>query len=100
MSSLICINQSWHREPWLFERLGRASQGDTIVLMEEAVLALQSPLTLGSFLAKCESRSVGVKAMRDDVQTHGIVSAYDSIELIDYARLVELVVQHDKQIAW
>ena len=100
MSSLICINQSWYREPWLFERLGHASHGDTIVLLEEAVVALQSPLTLGSFLAKCEARGVAVKAIIDDVQTHGVVSAYYSIELVDYARLVELAVQHDKQIAW
>ena len=48
MSTLFTVNKSWHNSVWLFEQLLFSSRGDVIVLIEDAVLALQSPITLGS----------------------------------------------------
>lgn len=84
----------------LFEQLAFASSGDDIVLMEDAVLALQSPITLASFLAKCSALNIRVYAQLEDCQLRGIDSQYESIELISYAYLVDLVVKHNKQVAW
>ena len=100
MSTLFTINKSWHSHAWLFETLLFASCGDTIVLLEDAVLALQSPTSLGSFMAKCSAMKVVVVAQAEDCALRGISNQYDSISLVSYAQLVELVVTHDKQVAW
>lgn len=100
MSTLFTINKSWHSNVWLFESLLFASSGDAIVLMEDAVLALQSPITLGSFLAKCVATNISVYAQSHDCVLRGIESHYDMVALISYSELVALVVAHDKQVAW
>lgn len=100
MSTLFSINKSWHNNAWLFEQLLFATEGDAIVLLEDSVLALQSPVSLGSFLAKCASMKIKVCAQNEDCQLRGIQNQYNGINLITYAGLVELVVKHDKQVAW
>jgi sulfur relay protein TusB/DsrH len=77
-----------------------ACRGDAIVLNEDAVLALHSPITLASFLAKCNALDVKVYAQSEDCQLRGIQSQYADIELISYDDLVGLVVGNDKQVAW
>ncbi|MGK0375942.1 MAG: sulfur relay protein TusB/DsrH [Arenicella sp.] len=100
MSTLFVLNRSWHDSVWLFEQLAFARPGDSIVLIEDAVLALQSPINLGSFSAKCASMKISVYALQDDCQLRGINNQYRSISMIDYLSYVNLVVQHDKQVAW
>lgn len=100
MSCVFTINKSWHSSAWLFEQLLFASDGDVIVLLEDSVLALQSPISLGSFLAKCASLRIGVYAQAEDCQLRGIQNQYPDIGLITYSDFVELVVKHDKQVAW
>ena len=100
MSSLFTVNKSWHNHVWLFEQLLFASSGDAIVLMEDAVLALQSPITLGSFCAKCAAANITVYAQSEDCGLRGVENRYDKVTLISYAELVALVVVHDKQVAW
>lgn len=77
-----------------------ADSGDTILLRQDAVLALQSPITLASFLAKCEVHGVRVVALEEDCLHRGIQSRYPSITLIDYPEFVALVCRHDKQVSW
>lgn len=100
MSTLFTVNKSWHNNAWLFEQLLFASRGDAVVLMEDAVLALQSPITLGSFLAKCLAMDIKVVAQEEDCSLRGIKNQYAEIELISCADLVALVVSNDKQVAW
>lgn len=100
MSTLHTINKSWHNSAWLFEQLLFASKGDVILLMEDAVLALQSPITLGSFMGKCAAMNITVVAQSEDCSLRGVDSQYYAVELISYAQLVALVVEHDKQVAW
>lgn len=100
MSTLFVINRSWQDSVWLFEQLAFAQSGDAILLSEDAVLALQSPINLGSFAAKCDAMKIAVYALEDDCLLRGIDSQYDSIKMIDYSGYVTLVVQHTKQVAW
>lgn len=100
MSALFTFRASWHDSVWMFEQLGFASAGDAILLMEDSVLALQSPVTLASFLAKCGAQKIQVFALAEDVQLRGVESQYDGIEQISYEGFVDLVTQYDKQVAW
>lgn len=100
MTSLFVINRSWHDAVWLYEQLGFANRGDSILLIENAVLALHSPISLGSFLAKCSSMNLSVYALKDDCALRGIKNKYPTISLVDYSDYVNLVVEHDKQVAW
>lgn len=77
-----------------------ASEGDSILLIEDAVLALHSPITLGSFLAKCSSMRITVYALEDDVQLRGITNKYPSITMVNYSVYVDLIMSNDKQVAW
>ena len=99
MSTLFTVNRSWHQAPWLFEKLGYASKGDTILLLEDGVLALQSNVALSSFLAKCVANEVLVVALQPDLITRGVDSKYQ-VEQVSFAEFVQLVASHDKQVAW
>ncbi len=94
------INRSWHEQVALFEPLCFAQSGDTILLLEDAVLAMQSPITLASFLAKCQANQISVAALLDDCRLRGIDNKYPQIDLVDYTGYVDLVIAHDKQVAW
>ncbi|MEM7358289.1 MAG: sulfurtransferase complex subunit TusB [Pseudomonadota bacterium] len=97
---MFTLSRSWHDASWLYEQLGFASAGDTVLLMQDGVLALQSNISLASFLAKCVSSEVRVAALANDCQLRGIENQYPAIELIDYPGFVDLVCSHDKQVAW
>ena len=100
MSAVFTLSKSWHDSVWLFEQLAFASKRDAIVLLQDAVLALHSEITLASFVAKCEALNIKVYALKGDSQMRGIENKFSTVELIDYAGLVELICQHDKQVAW
>lgn len=100
MTTLFTINKSWHNSTWLFEQLMFASEGDSILLLEDAVLCIDSQVTLASFVAKCRSRKIDVFALREDTRLRGVENRFNDIELVDYAGFVALVTQHDKQVAW
>lgn len=98
--TLFTLKQSWHDSVVVYEQLAFASLGDTILLTQDAVLALQSQITLASFLAKCESLGVTVAALAEDCQLRGIKPHSHLVKMIDYAGFVELVCKHDKQVSW
>lgn len=100
MTSLFVINRSWHDSVWLFEQLAFASKGDCILLIEDAVLALHSTITLGSFIAKCSSMNIKVCALEDDCALRGISNKYPPISMLDYSGYVNLVTAYEKQVAW
>lgn len=100
MSTLFTFHSSWHDTTWLVEQLGFASSGDAILLIEDGVLALQSPITLASFLAKCRAQKILVFALADDVRLRGVESQYQDVKQIGYDEFVDLVTQHEKQVAW
>ena len=99
-TTLFTVSKSWHESTWLFEQQVFASNGDAILLTQDAVLALQSPLTLASFLGKCQASGVQVYALQDDCDLRGIDKCYAGIKMVDYAGFVALVVEHSKQLSW
>jgi len=99
-TTLFTLSKSWHESTWLYEQLAFASEGDAILLTQDAVLALQSPITLASFQAKCGSISVGIFALQEDCRLRGIENQYSNIRLIDYQGFVDLVIEHQKQVSW
>ncbi len=100
MSTLFTINRSWFTQAWLFEQLAFAEAGDAILLIEDGVLSLQSPVALASFMAKCSAGNITVFALRDDIQLRGVENQYASVTIVDYPALVDLAVELDKQVAW
>jgi sulfur relay protein TusB/DsrH len=80
--------------------LAFANQNDCILLIEDAVVALHSAVSLGSFLAKCAALNIHVCALADDCALRGIENKYVSVSMIDYTGYVNLVIEHDKQVAW
>ena len=100
MSTLHTLSQSWQNQSWLYEQMAFAADGDAILLLEDAVLAVHSPLTLASFTAKCEASGINVYVLQDDMHLRGIKNQYSQIVEIDYSGFVELCVQYQKQVAW
>ena len=100
MKNLIVIKDSLRNSVWLYEALGYASEGDSILLVEDAVGALNNKLSLASFMAKCEAQTSTVYALIEDIQIRGIDVGYDSVTLIRADQLPDLVPMHQKQVAW
>jgi len=100
LSTLFTLSRSWHDSVWLFEQLAFASKGDAVLLMQDAVLAIHSPLSLGSFLAKCQTNGIAAYCLQEDASLRGVDNKYSQIKLIDYAGFVELVALHKKQVSW
>ena len=100
MSTLFTLTNAWHDCVWLFEQLAFSSAGDAILLTQDATLAAHSPITLASFLAKCQTMSVAVYLLKEDSAMRGVVNQYPELTEVSYADFVNLVVEHDKQVAW
>jgi len=100
LTTLFTISRSWHNNHWVFEKIAFASSGDAILLLEDAVLSLQSPLTLASFMAKCSAGGVSVYVLDEDIRLRGIDYTGGEIERISYIGFVDLLIQHSKQVAW
>lgn len=84
----------------MFEQLCFATSGDAILLIEDAVLAAHSPITLASFLAKCESRGVTVYVLQEDMQVRGVHNQYKQLKPVPYTGFVELTEKHERHVAW
>jgi sulfur relay protein TusB/DsrH len=97
---LFTISRSWYDSVWLYEYLAFASNGDAILLIGDAVLACQSDIALGSFIAKCQANNIRILVLREDLKLRGINQRYSDIESIDNNGFVKLVRQFDKQVAW
>ena len=100
MNTLFTLSNSWHNSHWLYEKLAFASDGDAILLLEDAVLAAHSPLTLASFIAKCQAANVSIYLLGNDLELRGIDNKYPDITLVDYLGFVDLLTKYDKQVAW
>ena len=100
MTTVFTLSKAWHDSVWLYEQMAFASNGDAIMLLQDGVLSAHSAIALASFLAKCDAMGIRVYALQEDCQMRGIEKKYPQLELLDYAGFVELVCQHDKQVAW
>jgi len=100
LSTVFTLSNAWHDSTWLFEQLAFASPNDAILLTQDAVLAAHSDICLGSFLAKCDLMNVSVFVLQEDCQMRGVDNKYAQLQFLTYSGFVDLVCQHDKQVAW
>jgi len=100
LSTLFTLSKAWHDSVWLFEQLAFASEGDAILLLEDAVLSIHCNTSLASFIAKCEAQSIRVYFLKNDAQMRGVENQYVQLKALGYDEFVELVCQHQKQVAW
>ncbi|GHA07177.1 hypothetical protein GCM10008090_16190 [Arenicella chitinivorans] len=100
MSSLHTISKSWHQVSWLYELLAFASEGDAVLLLGDAVQCVDSPITLASFVAKCKVQGIAVYVLQSDMQVRGVGEPISGINRIDDTGFVDLVVEHQQQVAW
>lgn len=100
MTTLYTISSSWHTSTNLFEQLAYAQYGDAILLIQDAVLAVHSDITLASFIAKCSSANISVYVLQEDCELRGVVNKHNAIKAINYAGFVELAALNEKQVAW
>ena len=68
------------------------SDGDTIILIEDAVLLAASPMTL-------TFSDISVAALTDDLDRRGIRPCPE-IKTLDYIGFVDLCVQHRHCLSW
>ena len=100
MSSLITIKDSIHDRVWLYEAIGFASKGDAVLLIESAVSALHSNITLASFAAKCKRFDVSLYALQEDLTERGLALNLSGVTLITRREWLNLIDQFNKQVAW
>ena len=100
LSSVITFRRSLHDQVWLHEALGFASAKDVIVLTEDAVQDVMSPINLASFLAKCEGLGVTVMALDEDMRERGVTRNPLNIPVVDRTHLVQLFQSSAKHVAW
>lgn len=100
MSTVYTMTKSLHQAPRLYANLFYASKGDAIVLMDAAVLALASDITLASFSAKCHVSGIRLVALKEDLAANQISVALDDVETVDMSSFVDIVEHYDKLLAW
>lgn len=74
--------------------LSALAQGDSVILIEEAVYALLQPE-----LMKQLSNSASLYVLDTDAKARGIAFV-DTVSAVNYEQFVDLTVQHDKSISW
>jgi sulfur relay protein TusB/DsrH len=68
--------------------------------MQDAVFALQSPILLASFVAKCEASNIHIYCLKTDCEIRGIDCPNSPVRCIDDEQWLELVINFDKQVAF
>ena len=86
------VNQSPYSSTALESCIRLTTSGDEILLLENGVYAVSHPLL--------ENCPCAVYALGADLNARGLTTIAARLTIIDYARFVELVVAHNKQVAW
>lgn len=71
-----------------------AKSGDGLVLLQDAVLALRSPIAQGT-IEKVRRNGVSVYALKPDMEARGVQESAN-VSAIDYDDLVELIVHFER----
>ncbi len=88
---LFILNKSPFASKSLDSCLKVAQNGDTLLLIEDGVLAVKS-----GELEKAKEREIRVYALRADVEARGVTS---SVPVVDYEGFVDLV-EKNKVVNW
>ncbi len=97
MNNLYLISRStFERTAWKLA-LDLAKDGDTILFVQDAVLAVKGPAELRSRLDELESAGVGVKYLSEDLAARGLSAP--SEKTVNYDGFCELIEKSERIIS-
>lgn len=101
MSTLNVVNKSPFEKRTLEQCLKRIGEGDSVLLIEDAVICAVSGTAVQDQLAASAEQSK-LYVLVPDLEARGFADAnlLESVERIDYAGFVDLVVKHDRVHSW
>ena len=84
----------------LSDALDRATAGDSVLLLGDAVYALRAGPLWTARLADAVAHGIRVFALADDVACRGLASPLPEIAVISYAGFVDLAVAYPRSLSW
>jgi tRNA 2-thiouridine synthesizing protein B len=94
VATLFVLSHTPHSDPFDAKTLSLAREGDTVLLIEDAVYAAAPARTsLSDALAESQERGAKFLALAPDVAARGVVS---QMPTVDYAGFVALIMDHDR----
>lgn len=103
MAMLHIVNKSPFERNALESCLAHTLAGDTVLLIEDAVIAAVTGTCLAPELQiAMKDRSVAIYALAPDLAARGVSTQriLDGIQIVDYAGFVDLTVAHAKTQSW
>jgi len=100
MSTLHTVNKSPFEKTSLASCLGYVKSGSSVLLYEDGVYGAMKGTAYADRISACDGVSFYV--LGPDMKTRGITQdkLVEGIEVVDYAKFVELAAQNDKVQAW
>ncbi len=101
MSTLHTVNKSPFATQTLLSCLNHASDGDSILMIEDGVYGGASGTGLADAVS-ARNGAVAIYVLGPDLTARGLDSArlIDGIKSVDYAGFVDLATKHDLTHAW
>ena len=100
MAILHTVNKSPFDKNSLERAIGTAKDGSSVLLLEDGVYGAIKGAT-SSAMVEDAMKTVKVYALSADVDARGIKDrVIDGIELVDYAKFVELSAEHSQVQSW
>ena len=101
MSMLHIVNKSPFERNALESCLGHASEGDAVLLIEDAVIGAVAGAKSATLLMSALSTKA-IYVLGEDLAARGIETSRlaQGLQVVDYSGFVDLTVQHDKTQSW
>ncbi len=101
MSTLHTVNKSPFATKTLLSCLNHASKGDSILLIEDGVYGALKGSELAEIITT-KAKDFSVFLLAPDMKARGINEdkLIENIELVDYAKFVDMAAKHDLNQAW
>lgn len=101
MTTLNIINKSPFEKRTLEQCLSRIGEGDSVLLIEDAVVAAVSG-TLFSDQLKNSAKTNPLYVLEPDLQARGLAESglVSGFNTVDYTKFVSLVTEHDRVHSW
>ena len=95
------VNKSPFERNTLASCLARASAGDAVILIEDAVIGAMDGTSL-QLVADALSKGITVCALKPDLEARGLANGniMKGVKPVDYADFVDLVTEHDNAQSW
>lgn len=100
MSILHTVNKSPFEKQSLSSCIAHASNGDAILMIEDAVYGAVSGTAAASQLE--ENKNISIYALGPDLNARGLGEAKlaEGVSVVDYNGFVDLAIEHDKTQSW